>query len=221
MESPLNCFGCARDRSVVSRLGTDLCYPPAQRRSAISEGGGFAEWICRKGPRFWLLLDHSEANPRAVRHASYAIPNRFIGASYGRCDAVRVSLGGEYRILNPIPFVTASTDAFGAFYLKIRQALHAAVREVDSDAFLKGHSLVINRVRELPIPRAVQLGVEMTQLEVGRPPQWVGCVPFRSSALKSAFGNSVVFAPNGRDHLNVILENKVCIVSVFPRPKRL
>ena len=62
--------------------------------------------------------------------------------------AIRVSRGGEWRISDPIAFVIPSTDAFGAFYLEIRQALHTAIREVDSVTFLRGHSAVINRVRE-------------------------------------------------------------------------
>lgn len=79
---------------------------------------------------------------------------------------VRMSLGGEYRITNPTPFLVESSDAFGASYLEMRQALHSAVGELNSNSFLSGQALVTARVKELLVPRPAQPGIEMTQLEV-------------------------------------------------------
>lgn len=79
---------------------------------------------------------------------------------------VRVSLSGEYRIADPGLFVTQSSDPFGAVFLELRQALLTAVAETQSDAVLEGQPGLIARVRELAMPRATQLGVELTQLNV-------------------------------------------------------
>lgn len=79
---------------------------------------------------------------------------------------IRVSLGGEYRILDPRSFVTQNTDSFGAFYLEVRQALRSAVGEMSGHMALVNDSPITPRMKELLIPRAAMLGIEMTQLEV-------------------------------------------------------
>jgi regulator of protease activity HflC (stomatin/prohibitin superfamily) len=79
---------------------------------------------------------------------------------------IRMSLGGEYRVVDPTLFLTQNSDAFGAFFLEVRHALHLAVGELNSDAILNERDTLIPRVKELLIPRAAQLGIEMTQLDV-------------------------------------------------------
>jgi regulator of protease activity HflC (stomatin/prohibitin superfamily) len=79
---------------------------------------------------------------------------------------VRMSLGGEYRITNPALFVAESSDAFGAFYLELRQALHMAVKELDNETIFNGQAPLTARIKELLVPRAAQLGIEMTQLDI-------------------------------------------------------
>ncbi len=59
---------------------------------------------------------------------------------------VRMSLGGEYRISDGALFLAESSDAFAALYL--------------------GQAPLTSRIKELLIPRATQLGVEMTKLEI-------------------------------------------------------
>ena len=66
----------------------------------------------------------------------------------------------------PASFVTESSDAFGAFYLELRQVLRVAVGELNSSGFLSGQALLTSRTKELLVPKAVQLGIEMTQLEI-------------------------------------------------------
>jgi regulator of protease activity HflC (stomatin/prohibitin superfamily) len=80
--------------------------------------------------------------------------------------AVRVSLGGEYRVSDPARFVSESSDAFGAFYLDLRQSLNTAVGELSSSHFMGGHPQVTARMKELLVPRATQLGIELTQLDL-------------------------------------------------------
>ena len=79
---------------------------------------------------------------------------------------IRVSLGGELKILDPARFVAESSDAAGAFYLELRQALRMAATELPSEAILGSQSLLTARVGDLLIPRAAQLGVELTRLDV-------------------------------------------------------
>ena len=78
--------------------------------------------------------------------------------------AVRVSLGGEYKIVDPACFVTESSDAFGTFYLELRQALRTAVSDVSSVEFLSAEAAIIGRIKELVVPRAALLGIGLTQL---------------------------------------------------------
>lgn len=79
---------------------------------------------------------------------------------------VRVSLAGEYRVLDPGRFVMASSDAFGSVFLELRQALLTAIAETQSEDVLQGRSGLIDRLRELVLPRASELGIELMQLNV-------------------------------------------------------
>jgi regulator of protease activity HflC (stomatin/prohibitin superfamily) len=79
---------------------------------------------------------------------------------------IRMSLGGEYHVVDTALFLTQNSDAFGAFFLEIRHAFHLAVGELNSEVILNGRDVLIPRVKELLIPRAAQLGIEMTQLDV-------------------------------------------------------
>jgi regulator of protease activity HflC (stomatin/prohibitin superfamily) len=80
--------------------------------------------------------------------------------------AVRISLGGDYRVANPASFVTESSDAFAALFLEIRQALRIAAGELHSQDLLAGQPSLTARIKELLAPRAMQLGIEITQLDV-------------------------------------------------------
>ncbi len=79
---------------------------------------------------------------------------------------VRVSLAGEYRIVNPALFATESSDAFGSFYLELRHSLRRTVGEIGSHDFFNGQTQLTNRLRDLLLPKAEQLGLEMTQLDI-------------------------------------------------------
>jgi regulator of protease activity HflC (stomatin/prohibitin superfamily) len=79
---------------------------------------------------------------------------------------VRIGIGGEFQIVDPVRFLTESTDASSAFYMDIRQALRTAVSEADAAALLGEQALVTVRMKEFLAPRSSQLGIEMTRLEV-------------------------------------------------------
>jgi regulator of protease activity HflC (stomatin/prohibitin superfamily) len=98
-----------------------------------------------------------------VRPTPFQVPAQELLTADGM--AVRMSLGGEYRIANSAFFVTVSSDAFGAFYLEVRQALRIAAGELSSQNFLSEQALLSDRIKELLVPRAAQLGIEMTRLD--------------------------------------------------------
>ncbi len=98
-----------------------------------------------------------------MRPKPFQIPGQEMTTSDGM--GLRINLGGEYRIADPALFLAESSDAFGTFYLDIRQALHSAIKEFDSAAILSGQALLTSRVKELLVPRAAQLGITLTKLE--------------------------------------------------------
>ena len=79
---------------------------------------------------------------------------------------IRISLSGEYRVIDPLAFVTESTDAPSALYLEVRLATSAAVAELSGEHFLNEPFAITQRVKELLAPRAAQLGMEISQLDL-------------------------------------------------------
>ncbi len=79
---------------------------------------------------------------------------------------VRVSVGGEFRISDPSAFVTQSTHSFDSLYLEIRQALRVAIGELTGDSIVAAQTLLPTRLKELLLPRASHLGIEVTHLDV-------------------------------------------------------
>lgn len=99
-----------------------------------------------------------------MRAKPYQVAAQDVSMSEGM--AMRLSLSGEYRVSNPLLFMTQNSDPFGAFYLEARQALHLAAKEVDGHSVLIDPHLITSRVRELLIPRAAHLGLEIATLDV-------------------------------------------------------
>jgi regulator of protease activity HflC (stomatin/prohibitin superfamily) len=79
---------------------------------------------------------------------------------------VKVSIGGEYRVANPALFVAESSDASSTFDLEVRQALRNAVGELTSSNFLTEHAVLPLRIKELLVPRATQLGIDLMQIQI-------------------------------------------------------
>jgi regulator of protease activity HflC (stomatin/prohibitin superfamily) len=113
-----------------------------------------AYWISSK--RTLVLCD--------MRSKPFQVPAQELVTADGM--GVRISLGGEYRVANPQAFITESSDAFSALYLELRHSLHVAVAELKSEAILRGEANLADRLRELVVPRATQLGTELTQIQV-------------------------------------------------------
>lgn len=113
-----------------------------------------AYWITPK--RRLVLCD--------VRPTPFQVSSQELLTSDGM--GVRVSLAGEYRVANPAFFATESSDAFRSFYPELRQALRLAAGEISSHDFFSGQARLTSCMRDLLLPKAVQLGIEMTQLDV-------------------------------------------------------
>jgi regulator of protease activity HflC (stomatin/prohibitin superfamily) len=144
-------FFATPKRQIVPAFQVGIVLREGNVEKTLSPG---AYWITPK--RRLILCD--------VRPTPFQVPSQELLTSDGM--AVRISLGGEYRILNPASFVTESSDAFGAFYLELRQTVRVAVGELNSPSFLDGQALLTTRMKELLAPKAAQLGIDMTQLEI-------------------------------------------------------
>lgn len=175
MSSPAEIAAGVTVEMFLFALGLGLLYrvwgrifavPQRQAVQAFQCGvvlyAGRVEKVLTPG-RYWIMPSRTLL-VCDMRAKPFQVPAQELLASDGM--GVRMSFGGEYRIANPTSFVAESSDAFGSFYLDLRQALHAAVGELSSENVLNGQSLITARVKELLIPRAAQLGIEMTQLEI-------------------------------------------------------
>ena len=81
-------------------------------------------------------------------------------------QAVRVALAGEFRVADPARYVCENSNSGGAFFLALEQALPLAVAEYSLDALLRNPSVLAKRIQERVEPRAAQLGLKLTTLEV-------------------------------------------------------
>jgi regulator of protease activity HflC (stomatin/prohibitin superfamily) len=80
--------------------------------------------------------------------------------------AFRVAFGGEYKVIDPSLYVTESSDAFGTLYVALERVISSAAQEQDADTLLNTPSVYAERIQELIEPRAAQLGLRVTALEV-------------------------------------------------------
>ena len=79
---------------------------------------------------------------------------------------LRISLGGEYIVTDPAKFVSQNSNSFDALYLELRQALRNAAKELEGHSIMSDQSSFLARVKELTVPRADQLGIELTGVDV-------------------------------------------------------
>ncbi len=79
---------------------------------------------------------------------------------------MRISFGVEYQITDAAAFVTQSSDAYAAFYIDLRQAIHVAVREQSSKSLMKDAEPLTSRIREKVLARSSHLGVGLSKLDV-------------------------------------------------------
>ena len=102
--------------------------------------------------------------PIDIRKKPFQVPIRELVT--GDNGAVRISFGGEYRVIDPAQYVTESAAPFGALFVALERVIPSAIVEFDTDTVVTTPTLLAERVKELIEPRAMQLGMHITLLEV-------------------------------------------------------
>jgi len=98
--------------------------------------GGSVDKILEPGSHW--LKPKQILMPCDMRPKPFQVPTHALLTADGM--TVRISLGGEYRVVDPAAFIHESSDSFGAMYIEIKQALHSAVGELEANALSRGHS---------------------------------------------------------------------------------
>ena len=146
--------------------GIVLGMPQRQKVLSFQEGivmyGGDVERVLRAG-NYWIssrkLVVLCDMRPRP-----FEVPVQYLNSAEGQL--FRLSLSGEYRVVDSTSFVTTSSDAFGALFIEIKHALRLAAAEMNSDQILGEQGALAGRAKELVVPRSSQLGLELTQLSL-------------------------------------------------------
>jgi hypothetical protein len=138
-------------RHLVPPFHTGVILESGRAERVVGPGG---YWISSK--RALVLCD--------MRARPFQIPSQDLLDVDG--EAVRISLGGEYKVSDPLTFIAESSDAFGALYMEMRHTLRSTVAELKLDTIVGGGAVLTDRVEELTVPRAEQLGIKLTQLQV-------------------------------------------------------
>ena len=99
-----------------------------------------------------------------VRPRPFQMPPRELLTSDRQ--GLRIRLHGEYKVNNPELFVRESSDGHAALYLSLDREIALAVAESERMEILEIRVSPADRVRERIEPRAAQLGIIITHLEV-------------------------------------------------------
>ena len=138
-------------KRVIPALHCGVILQPGRQSKVVQTG---SHWIW---PKQTLV-------PCDMRPKPFQVPSQELLTADGL--GTRISLAGEYRIEDPALFVSENSDSFAALYLDLRQALHAAVRESEGAALFAQQDSLTARIKELLVPRAAQLGIQLTQLNI-------------------------------------------------------
>jgi hypothetical protein len=79
---------------------------------------------------------------------------------------VRLSIGGEYKISDPILYYTVSTQANDALYVQVRRLILLVAKQMTSANIVAVPELVAARLREAAETEAANLGLEITSLQI-------------------------------------------------------
>jgi len=81
-------------------------------------------------------------------------------------QGIRIRFDGEYKVFDAALFITESRDGYAALYLALEREIALAVAEWNRAELLHGQVSPSDRVRERVEPRAAQLGISISYLEV-------------------------------------------------------
>jgi regulator of protease activity HflC (stomatin/prohibitin superfamily) len=102
--------------------------------------------------------------PVDVRPRPFQMSPRELVTSDGR--GLRIRFNGAYQIVEPALFLQESSDGFAALYLSLEREIAHTVAELDQADILAGRVSPTDRVKERIEPRATQLGIAVSHLEV-------------------------------------------------------
>jgi len=118
--------------------------------------------VCKSGP-CWLRAGQrivtSDMRPRPLQ----ILNNDVIGSDN---VIVRLSLDGEYHVMDPIQYLSANTKSADALYVLLRKVLSSSAREQQSLKIISASSVLCERAIKLIEPQAEKLGLELTRCEI-------------------------------------------------------
>lgn len=79
---------------------------------------------------------------------------------------LRLSLTGQYRITDPVAFLTTSSNATGAFFLELTQGLRAATYELSGHNLSFARGTLPTRLQQLIVPQSARFGITLESVEV-------------------------------------------------------
>ena len=99
-----------------------------------------------------------------TRPTSYKLaPEDFLTAdNFG----LRIGLTGKYRITGPADFLTASSNATGAFFLELTAAIRAATLELSGHNLTFARANLPTRLLQLIAPATAQYGITLELIEI-------------------------------------------------------
>ena len=99
-----------------------------------------------------------------TRSTSYKVqPEDFLTSdNFG----LRISLTGQYRIVDPTAFLTASSNATSAFFLEVTQALRAATHELSGHNLSFARGTLPTQLQQLIGPMSAKYGITLESVDV-------------------------------------------------------
>jgi regulator of protease activity HflC (stomatin/prohibitin superfamily) len=115
-------------------------------------------------PGSYWITPRQTVIPVDVRARPFQMAPRELLSSDGQ--GVRIRVQGEYKVTAPDSFVRETSDGHAAFYLSLDREIAVAVSELARVVILENRFSCADRIRERIEPRAAELGINVTQLEV-------------------------------------------------------
>ncbi len=99
-----------------------------------------------------------------VRSRPFQMESRDLLTADGQ--GLRVRFNGSYKVIDPALYLSESNDGKAALYLSLEREIGHAIGELNRSDVLTGLVSPVDRVKERIEPRAAQLGMTVTHLEV-------------------------------------------------------
>ena len=116
------------------------------------------------GPGTYWVTPKRDILTCDTRPTSYKIqPEDFLTAdNFG----LRISLTGQYRIADPVAFLTSSSNATAAFFLELTQSLRTATHELSGHNLSFARGTLPARLQQLIAGKSARFGITLESIEV-------------------------------------------------------